>query len=321
MRTAHGRPPEPIGADARRRASRDARALVVITLVAGTYACTSAPSASGDAGHDAAPATDAAARDAGLDDASSNDAGTADAGSDAGLGDCTGRLLCDDFEGYAVGGPPGGPWAVSTNAATLVVDDARAASGTHAIHIVTGDASGTYRRAFLSVEGAPFFPLPHDEMWGRLRIYAVTLPGLGAAVHWTNVQAEGPIPSMSGVTALYRYGGMNDDRWIANYETSGASSDCWRNSATAMQAGRWVCMEWHFASETNTMELFVDGARIDDAAIAGRGDGCVSPSWTSDWLGGSWTTLRVGWEHYQTTDSHEVFVDDVAMDTARIGCP
>ena len=46
---------------------------------------------------------------------------------------------------------------------------------------------------------------------------------------------------------------------------------------------------------------------------------CVH-GWTSDWLGGDWETLRVGWEHYQTTDPHEIFIDDVAMDTARIGC-
>jgi hypothetical protein len=219
-----------------------------------------------------------------------------------------------------VGGPPGGPWTVSTNAATLVVDDTRAASGSRAIHIVTGDASGTYRRAFLSVGGAPYFPLPSDEMWGRMRIYPVSLPGIGAAVHWTNVQAEGPIASMPSVTALYRYGGMNDDRWIANYETSGAASDCWRNSAMAMQAGRWTCMEWHFVTATNQMELFVDGTRIDDVAIDRNGDGCVSP-WTSEWLGGRWNVLRVGWEHYQSTASHEIFVDDVAMDTTRIGCP
>lgn len=270
---------------------------------------------------DAASAIDAhASVDVGI---ATDAVATSDAGSDAGPapGECTGRVLCDDFESYAVGGPPGGPWSVSTNSATLVVDDAHAVGGSRALHIVTGDASGSYRRAFASVSGAPYFPLPDHEMWGRMRIYAVSLPGVGAAVHWTNVQAEGPIASMPSVTALYRYGGMNDDRWIANYETSGASSDCWRNSATAMQAGRWTCMEWHFATATNQMELFVDGARIDDAAIDRNGDGCVSSSWTSEWLGGQWNALRVGWEHYQTTGSHEIYVDDVAMDVARIGCP
>ena len=302
-------------------------ALVTLLLTAlcpiALSACT-APAGIGDAARTDTGSTDASSpNDVGArPDARALDGSTADVGTDAARlpGDCTGRLLCDDFERYAIGGPPGAPWTVSTNAATLVVDNTRAASGTHALHIVTGDASGTYRRAFASVTGAPFFPLAGDEMWGRMRIYAVTLPGAGAAVHWTNVQAEGPIPSMPSVTALYRYGGMNSDRWIANYETNGAASDCWRNSATAMAAGRWVCMEWHFASPTNQMELFVDGVRIDDVAIAGTGDGCVNP-WTSPWLGGHWNTLRVGWEHYQTTGSHEIFVDDVAMDPRRIGCP
>lgn len=32
------------------------------------------------------------------------------------------------------------------------------------------------------------------------------------------------------------------------------------------------------------------------------------------------STLRLGWEHYQTSIPIELWVDDVALDVSRIGC-
>lgn len=236
-------------------------------------------------------------------------------------GDCTGRLLCDDFESYATGAPPDGAWSASTSRATIAVDETRAFSGARAVRFVTEGGDGTYRRAYITTAGAPVFPAASDVLFGRMMIYVAALPG-SRRVHWTNVQAEGPIPGMDGVTALYRYGGMNDDRWLANYETRGAQSDCWRNSAAAMEAGRWTCMEWRFSRSEDRMQLWIDGVAIDDVEVTGTGDGCVHADvWDGHWYGGVWDRISLGWEHYQQSIAHDVWIDDVALDDERIGCP
>lgn len=139
---------------------------------------------------------------------------------------CEGRIVCEDFEDEALGGAPGAPWEVSLERATMEVSSGRAVSGSRALQIQIEGGEGNYRRAYLSVSGAPFFPLVRNEMWGRMMLFAESLPGAGQHVHWTNISAEGPIPGRDGVTSLYRYGGMNDDRWLANFETYGAATDC-----------------------------------------------------------------------------------------------
>lgn len=276
---------------------------------AGTTASTTMPPTSGPDTTSAGDAT-----------ASSVD-GTADAtaGSDSGpvAGDCSGALLCDDFEDDAPG-MPGAPWAVSTSQATLEVIEGDAYSGTRAIHITTEGGDGTYRRAFMSVEGAPVFPIASNVVWGRMMARFASVPA--GAVHWTNIQGEGDVEGM-GFRGLYRYGGMNDGRILANYETQGVGSDCWRNSQTVMPSGTWTCLEWHYDGPTDTMEFFVDGAPIDDVSVIGQGDGCITHDTGDNWYAPVFDTMRLGWEHYQATGAQEMWLDDVALDDERIGCP
>jgi hypothetical protein len=277
--------------------------------------------------HDAS--TDAASADAARTDgardsgpAPADAPGTPDSGGDSGpIDPCADRIFCDDFESYDTDGPPGGPWTVREISATVVVDGTRPRSGDRAVHIVTAGGDGSFRSGLVTIEGAPVFPVPDHTFYGRMMIYVAELPGIGEAVHWTNVQAGGPIPGMESITGLYRYGGMNDDRWLANYETLGAASDCWRNSETAMEDGRWVCMEWRFSQPEDRMQLWVDGDEITDVAVDDRGDGCVHAEWDGVWRGGAWERLQLGWEHYQQSIAHEVWIDDVVIDDAPIGCP
>lgn len=233
------------------------------------------------------------------------------------IGDCSGALLCEDFEAHAVDAAPGAPWQVSTQQGALTVDDAMAYSGNQSVHITIEGGDGTYRRAFMSIEGAPVFPIPSGVVWGRMMMNLVAWPP--GAVHWTNIQGEGDVEGM-GFRGLYRYGGMNDGRVLANYETQGVGSDCWRNSETVMPTG-WTCLEWHFDTATDTMELYVDGALLDDATVVGQGDGCVNHGTGDNWYAPVFDTMRLGWEHYQQTDAKELWIDDVALDDERIGCP
>jgi hypothetical protein len=234
------------------------------------------------------------------------------------VGDCSTALLCEDFEAYPAGQGPAGPWTVDTAQASVVIDETRAVSGARSVRITTEDGEGTYRRAFMSVTGAPVFPLDGNVMYGRMMIWLTAAPE--GSVHWTNIQGEGDVEGM-GFRGLSRYGGQHDGRLMANYETSGISTDCWQHSDTTIPVGQWACFEWRFNGPNDEMNFWLDGAPLDDLTVIGMGEGCGGNDAGGYWYSPIYDTLRLGWEHYQATSGKELWIDDVAVDVERIGCP
>jgi hypothetical protein len=108
---------------------------------------------------------------------------------------------------------------------------------------------------------------------------------------------------------------------MANYETNGVSSDCWQHSATAMPTGTWACVEWKFDGTQDRMELWLDGAKLDDLTVLGQGEGCIGHDTGDQWLAPTFERLRLGFESYQSDDPRELWIDDVVIDDAPIGCP
>src|SRR6185295_3360998 len=96
------------------------------------------------------------------------------------------------------------------------------------------------------------------------------------------------------------------------------ASDCWQHSAVAFPEGKWSCMEWHFDGPNNAMELWLDGAQIPALTVNGTGMGCINQGLMGKWVFPKFDTLRLGWEHYQTSIPIELWVDDVALDTQKI---
>lgn len=296
---------------------------LAVLIALGIGGCTGTVEGTTDAGR----ADVGAGRDSGsnVDGGSGPDTGavdasaTSDTGADGGPAgfDCASAVFCDDFEGASVGGPPASPWTVSSSQGAVVVDDAHAASGSHALHVTTEDGSGTYRRAYAVLSGTPLFPAVSTEMYGRMRLWLVATPT--GSVHWTNIQAEGDVSGM-GFRSLYRYGGQHDGRIMANYETNGVSSDCWDHSATVMPTGRWACLEWHYRTSTDEMELSLDGTPLDDVHVVGAGEGCGGHDTGDHWYAPVFDRLSLGWEHYQATSAREMWIDDVAIDDQPIGC-
>jgi hypothetical protein len=233
-------------------------------------------------------------------------------------GDCSTALLCEDFEAYPAGQAPGGPWAVDASQGTVAVDETRAVSGTRSVRFTTEDGGGSYRRAFMSIAGAPVFPLDGNVMYGRMMIWLTAAPE--GSVHWTNIQGEGDVEGM-GFRGLSRYGGQHEGRLMANYETYGISTDCWQHSDTTIPVGQWACFEWRFDGPLDEMSFWLDGAPLDDLTVMGMGEGCIGNDAGGYWYSPLYDTLRLGWEHYQATPAKELWIDDVAVDIERIGCP
>jgi hypothetical protein len=238
-------------------------------------------------------------------------------------------LFCDDFEDDASGQFPGAPWQNNTGSgATVRVDGVQAFSGQQAVH-VNAPPNQAYRRGYFSLEqgSSNIFPAASPGMFGRAMFWLDATPN--AVVHWTIIQAEGRAADGTH-DAYYRYGGQQQGGAgiMANYETnSGVSTDCYSHSATRMPVQRWACVEWHFDVARSEMQLWLDGTELGDMHVVDRpttaGSGCLGNALNGEWLAPpAFTTLHLGWENYQTSSNdRNLWIDDVAIGTERMGCP
>jgi hypothetical protein len=244
-------------------------------------------------------------------------AGGGTAGTGAAGDPCASAIFCDDFETYTAGAAPKGQWKVTTNHGTLTVDGTHAHSGKNAVHALTTGAMA-YESAYMGLVGAPVFPVPSNGFFGRMMMYATQAPT--DVVHWTIIQGEGPVPAHAVTNAVVRYGGQYNLRFMANYDSSPPKSDCWHHSQTTIPLNRWACVEWQFDGATSTQRFWLDGQPITDLTVVGRGDGCINHDLMDNWYFPTFNALRLGWEHYQLGPG-EIWIDDVAVDSKRLGCP
>ncbi len=240
-----------------------------------------------------------------------------DSGTDAAAADpCAGRAVCDSFEGAAVGGKPSLPWKVVTNSGAVEVSTTRAYTGTHSLKLTTTTA--TYQRAMITAEGAPLFPIASNVLYGRMMAWLENAAGHN--VHWNMIKGSGPVPGHSGVTGAYNYGGQLD-KFLANYDTKNASTDCWKHSAKGMPIGKWVCFAWKMSGPTNELQLWTDGGELADMHVTNTGEGCIANDFAGVWIAPTFTAASVGWESVQNDPGHTMYIDDVVLDDQPLACP
>jgi hypothetical protein len=215
---------------------------------------------------------------------------------------CGAGVLCFDFEKDIPGAKPGAPW---TGQGTI--DGTRAVSGKNSLHVVSGGDNA------FAVMKPSFFPPPGNEYFGRVMFWVDNVP----SSHWTFVRSKGAVPGQI-YTAEYTYGGTGK-MFIANYDTEGVASDCWKDGGQ-IPLGKWACMEWHFKGATNELELWLDGAP-DRAHVVGKGDGCIAHGTGDVWNAPTFSGLELGFAAYPTTTSFNVWYDDLALSNVRLGCP
>jgi hypothetical protein len=276
----------------------------------------------GGSGGASAPAGDAADLAAGDDGAETpgevaGNPGDATDGRDT-TGVCTGAIACDDFEGNAAGGPPA-MWTVDIRPAgtgTLQVDTTRAYSGTKSVHI-TLVANRDHINSFIT---RPLSALPNNTLYGRLMMWVTATPARD--VHWDNIRAQGFFPGTM-TDGQYNYGGgpvPGVGNLFANYWTP--SADCWKNSQTKLPLAKWNCIEWLYDGTKNEMHYWLNGEEIVELAVPQKGDGCIQGAGANNWRAPPFTKLSLGWYNAQPSPIPiDMWMDDVGVDTKRIGCP
>ena len=258
-------------------------------------------------------------------------AGTAAAGGSGGASasvalDCTGRLVCDDFEkGALVGGKPAAPWKLRQTQGTVTLDDTRAVSGKYSVKVSVAatTADDAYRQALLNIDGAPLLPLANNKVYGRFMLYTDRIPD--KTVHWTFAHGDGPYGA-TGTNATYNYGGMGN--LMANYyrDTKPDATDCWQTKDESFPTGKWQCVGFMFDGANNEMHFWLGQNEVAEVHVLGNQKSdqtCTVPGVDGKWYAPDFKNISVGWESYQhdVVGAHDAWLDDVVLDDEAIPCP
>jgi hypothetical protein len=203
-------------------------------------------------------------------------------------------LFCEDFEGGKDIDPV--KWKVDVGydpGNMLAVDSAQVAHGSLAAHAHLVDTTG----GFATLRESATFPALADELWGRAYFYTTVADGAGHT---------GFISAFVGDARVLEIGQSNGN-WQLTYYEPGKEFPAGYN--TKIPQSKWVCLEWHFTrSGPKLIEVYTDGALAVDYDASGHKPDAL-------------TAVSLGIDnHSPNPPGNDVYLDDIAIDAARIGC-
>ena len=225
----------------------------------------------------------------------------------------SGLQLCEDFESGAVDG------ATWTKVGTApVVDGLRHARGGKALHVTVNGDGPSYLRETKT------FPAANNSYWGRMFVWFESLPVAPMTyAHWTFAAATGTQVGgeirLSGQLQNGKnlFGVGTDNRTPAGTGDWTTSDDDPANAPLAVPTKAWLCIEWLHGGSTNETRFFWDAVEhpslhTSATTHGGNANPYVLPQFNALW---------VGWDEYQaSTEKFEMWIDEIAIDGARIGC-
>ena len=220
--------------------------------------------------------------------------------------------------------------------AIITVDGEHAFSGKQAMHIIT-PSGAEKRRGYVAIHLHGPLPQLQSEMYGRVMVWldeaplapiekSNALPAGPLPLQWTLLQGEGRSAD-DRYNSIYRLGVMDQGgtQLMANFETTPPiRTNCMQQSKRALPVRRWACIEWHMAVASNEMQFWIDGKDITHVkGRAAAADACGGHDLQDRWLAPPrFDSLYLGFERYgDTLNDQNLWMDDVALSTRRIGCP
>ncbi len=265
-------------------------------------------------------ARDAAVRDAAsvemdgaVDDASvAGDAGASDSGkTDAGglaVGDCTGLLYCDDFEGAALDS------AWQDKAGTVELDDTTAPNrGKKSLHVHTDNGGRS------TVAHKKSFPVANERFWVRMFVNIKNLPTPDWS-HWSLAWA-----TPQGNPVEHRVGGQNmmDKKFYWGVGSDHGPTGDWTNidTSSTVRFGVWQCLEMFIDSNADVSKVYRDGVEQPGlgTTLTVKHQGNASVQYEIPAI----RQLNIGFFYYQGAtpgQGYDLWIDSFALDDERIGC-
>ena len=248
-----------------------------------------------------------------------SDAGDAsaprDAGTDSMSAVCQGKALCDDFESVAVGAVPDlGKWSLDPNSLAangVTIDSTKSYRGKNSVRIQAG------RWVLGPMMFSNTVPLAIASMWYiRAFLYLSSQSGNSSGDFLAIRDMEDPTRYLmlgfnSGYMAYSFAQGPNIGQPIL--PSAQLASSYKATFAT------WICVEMRYDVANKQIHTWIDG--VDTAAL--RADGTATSGVDDTWMlmptfepSGQ---VGFGWWAQQGVAS-PVYLDDVAVDSNRIGC-
>ncbi|HEY5947803.1 MAG TPA: hypothetical protein VIV40_20020 [Kofleriaceae bacterium] len=254
--------------------------------------------------------------DAGGDGAGSSDA-AAQLDATQALCDRGGLLFCEDFEALPLGAATSTAWTTESAAGQLTID-ATHARGQHALKVST---QGNGRARLQKLGLAP----PNNSMWGAMHVWVTAFPTAPDYAHYTLVELAG-----TGNTSLIRpiggqyipaAGAGNPAGAFWGVGSDGGATGDWTNwkRTTPSASGQWLCLEFHLDATNDAIDIYIDGVAKPELSVTRTNHGgnqvdFVFPTFNQIWF---------GWWLYQlnpTPSTYDVWLDDLALGPARLGC-
>jgi hypothetical protein len=250
------------------------------------------PDASAAAGSQAQAARDAAppSRDANLDSDASKDVPRS-----AG---CAGSsfALCEDFESGALDAKL---WKLTQSKGTVTLDAARAARGSrYSVHVHVDPGSDT----MVGLSESRTFPALQARLFARAFIF---IPGAMATSlfsgdrHSRLIYAQGATPYGEYALGIWN-GGLIQNHY--------SKTDDSQDTKMLPPLDQWFCLEYELDSAAGNVKAYLDDVEI----TALRHEG---------WPASNIDTLMFGVDRYGSFPvAEDIWFDDLAVDSARIGC-
>lgn len=220
--------------------------------------------------------------------------------------------ICEDFESAAPGSLPAGFTLGGYGTRTVEVTELESARGARSLQFDVDGGQGAVV-AMLSVSNIESLGVAH---FGRM-FYRIQGPGVSEFVHFDVLEAVGPwMDHQNGVRFASTGTGVgmsaNNWSWIYNVQPfNGGGNEFGSEGDRSAHpvVDEWMCLEWEFDSSAQTATYYYDGEVINYLVI--DDEQSEIPVFTS---------INVGFQKFQNTGAFRVWMDELAVDEARIGC-
>ncbi|KXS18780.1 hypothetical protein M427DRAFT_67416 [Gonapodya prolifera JEL478] len=225
-------------------------------------------------------------------------------------------LFYENFEDLGLGSTNGTDWwNISTYREGAAVVDSVHARGQNALHISATGGS----KAFL--QPITFSP-PGNSVWGRMWIWMEAFPTAPDYAHFTLVEASGKVGDGSVIRPIggqYIPGVSAQALWGTGSDL-GPTGDWlnWRATAPTVNQ-QWTCLEFQLDNQMSAMKLWIDGVAKPELTVTrDNHNGTQVP-----FVFPTFDKIGIGFQEYQrntTPATFNLWIDDIALTTTRIGC-
>lgn len=214
--------------------------------------------------------------------------------------------LCDGFEGPAPGAAGSAFQFALGTGSTGVVDTTKPYRGSKSVHMKTNGAQAFITETMTFAQ--PGALATNNELWGRMFIWFATTANPQS--HDVFITLEDP--ASTAASAQFHVAGGSRGLLASQIRTTSDLYHPPMGTGTIMfplVPPKWQCWEWH-TTAANTLEFYVDGALYAPMSVTAA----------DKWPFPIFKSMSLGFMQFGTTPVTEMWIDEVALDTARIGC-